>query len=171
MRKNEVGKALKIIGVLSIILGAIGSIIMGFTTVEAPLDSLYSYAVPTTVTFSFSQAISGIFATAIAGVLLIGLSEVIYILDEHRENSRRLCRRFGIKPVEYDDYAQARAAINNRRGIAPQQGVAPQQMNQQGMPQNQQAPLQQDQKIQHSQETQQVKEPQLQENAVQNENK
>lgn len=120
MKKNEVGRVLKVVGVLAIILGSIGSIIMGFSTVQSSMDEMFGIAGPQTITFSFSQAIPGIFFSIVAGAILIGLAEIIYILDEHKENARRLCRRFGIMPVEYDDYAQAREAINNRRRAATQ---------------------------------------------------
>ena len=142
MKKNEVGKVLKIVGVLAIIFGTIGSIVMGFTTVHNPMDEMLGFVSPQTITFNFGQVLPGIFSSVIAGAILIGISEIIYILDEQRENSRRLCKRFGIMPVENDKYAPAKNAIDNRFRQTQQAGAQNHQQNnfqpQNGQPQSSQ---------------------------------
>ena len=105
MKKNDIGKILKVFGIIVMVLGIICSLLLGFNTVQSsPMDDIMGYMIEPTVTYDFEQVIFGIFASVVFGLILMGLSEIIYILDEKRENSRRLCMRFGINPAEINGY-------------------------------------------------------------------
>ena len=114
LKKNEIGNALKIVGFIVMILGVISSIISAFKS-QPMMDDFMGLMMGPGVTSSmgvdYAAVIKEIVFSVAAGATLIGISEIIFILDEHRENSRRMCRRFGIEPAEYDKYADAKKAM------------------------------------------------------------
>lgn len=144
------GKFLKVASIVVIALGVVCSLVLGFNTVPAsPMDDMMGYMVPT-VSYDFAQAIFGVFASVVAGLLLMGISEIIYIEDEKRENTRRLCARFGIKPAVTENSNANRKNANYRNGNMQQTGF-----QSQGRPMNQGQPVNQGQSMNQGQSTNQ----------------
>ena len=65
MKENKIGKVLFIIGVLTIIIGALGSFIIALMSIE----------------FFFFVLIGGIASSFISGICFIGFSEIINLLQ------------------------------------------------------------------------------------------
>ena len=141
LKKNEIGSALKVIGFIVMILGAICSFISAFKSQSMVDDFMGMMMLPpvnSSMTVDYVSIITGIVLSVAAGAILIGISEIIFILDEHRENSRRMCHRFGIEPAEYDKYADAKKAMKT---MAKQsQGQPQHQFNEEAMSQDSQQP-------------------------------
>ena len=123
MKKNSIGNALRILGLIVIVIGAIISIINPLSTPSIP-NEFAGFMFEPTVTYDVTNLILGLLGSIVVGALLIGLGEIIFILDEQRENSRRLCRRFGIEPAFDDKYAPARKAMEQAQ-VKPEKEQEP----------------------------------------------
>ena len=124
MKKNEMGKVLKVVGIVVMALGIVCSFVLGFNSGQTnPMDEIMGYVIEPTVTYNFSQAIFGVFASVVAGLVLMGLAEIIYILDEKRENVRRLCGRFGIQPAIMENHGQGRRGMVQGNGMQNMQNM------------------------------------------------
>lgn len=91
---NKVGKVLKIFGVAIIILGIIASIILAVVfpaQIYEEKNTVLYHGLGVETTFNFVYLIFGIFMSVTAGMLLIGVAEIIKLLqiivDDGKSNS------------------------------------------------------------------------------------
>lgn len=80
MADNMISKILKYIGIGTIIIGIIASFIVGSSAEEATIT------------------IGGIIGSVISGMLFVGFSEVINLLQQNVDNQEKIIRQFKEKP-------------------------------------------------------------------------
>lgn len=114
MKKNRIGMALRVVAIVIVVVGTLSQLLPLFTGM-----GMSGYMGGMFLTYNLSDAVSGILLSVVIGLIIGGFSEVIFILDENRENTRRMCRRFGVRPVEYNRCNEGRKAMvqANRQNV------------------------------------------------------
>ena len=77
--KNKIAKAIRVTAIILIILGAIGSFVLAATAID----------VLGKTEFSFSILLQSLMVTALGGLLLIGFSEVIELINTIKGNTEK----------------------------------------------------------------------------------
>lgn len=80
MEENKVAKYIKIIGILIIVLGVIGSFVLG--DIYAVVETYGTTFTFTEETYNWPVTLIGIFSSMVSGILFIGFSEVINLLQK-----------------------------------------------------------------------------------------
>ena len=79
--ENTISKILKIIGIATIAVGILASLILGNSADEITIT------------------IGGIIGSVISGMLFIGFSEVINLLQQNADNQEKIIRKLNEKPA------------------------------------------------------------------------
>lgn len=80
MNNNIISKSLKVIGIATIVIGAVASLIVGAVAENA------------------SIIIVGIIGSIISGLLFLGFSEAINLLQQNIDNQKMIIEKLGEKP-------------------------------------------------------------------------
>lgn len=98
MSDNTYAKVIKIVGFIIIIGGIIGSFVLGgvFEKEITYPTSMYSYGSYTE--YNWTLAIIGAVSSFVVGLLLIGFSETISLLQQNADNQERIIRQLKEKP-------------------------------------------------------------------------
>ena len=98
MKDNQTGKTLYYIGVITIIVGIIGSFICGavFKSITYDYSSFSGYSVDET--YNWSLAIIGAVASFISGMCFIGFSEIISLLQRTVNKQDEIIKKIEEQP-------------------------------------------------------------------------
>lgn len=83
MENNKIAKTLYTIGVITIFLGVIGSLVLGAVSPAITYDYSYSGGYDIEETYNWSLALIGALASFISGSCFIGFSEIISLLQKN----------------------------------------------------------------------------------------